>query len=160
MRPGLHQALLGLVLAALLTITGSQAVWSADEGALLHQISSLADGGGWSFDHPYPEADPDGTRYPLHLASWAVDGSPAPGTVAAGCPVDGIGCRYVSLAKHTTYLWITTGLYALGGYTALLALSALGTLAAAIGASRLAARIEPAAELPALWLVGIGSPLL
>ncbi|MEM9656656.1 MAG: hypothetical protein AAGA65_31570, partial [Actinomycetota bacterium] len=43
---------------------------------------------------------------------------------------------------------------------ALLALSVLGTLAAAIGASRLAARIEPAAELPALWLVGIGSPLL
>lgn len=162
-RTGAHQALLGLVLVVLLFIVGTDAVWSADEGALLYQVSALADGRGWSFDHPFPEADPDGTRYPLHLSSWAAadtgirsDGLGPP----ARCPVDGVGCRYVSLAKHTTYLWVAAGLYQLGGYPAVLALSVLGTLAAAIGAARLAARVEPAAEVPVLWLVGVGSPLL
>lgn len=154
---GLHQVLLGLSLYGLLAVAGTHAVWSADEGALLYQASSLAEGGGWSFEHPFPEADPKGTAYPLHLSSWAVDEPDA--SVAQTCPIDGVGCRYISLAKHTSFVWIAAGLLKLGGYKALLLFSMFGTFCAAIGASKLAARIEPVAELPALWLVGIGSPL-
>ncbi len=158
-RPGIHQLLLGAVLYALVAVAGTSAVWSADEGALLYQVSALADGDGWSFSHPFPEADPAGTRYPLHLSSWAVAGQDGVTVTEQGCPADGVGCRYVSLAKHTTFLWITTGLYNLGGYRALILLSMFGTLATAVAASKLASRLDPVAEIPTLWFVGLGSPL-
>ena len=158
-RPGLHQLLLGVLLYALMAIAGTSSVWSADEGALLYQVSALADGEGWSFSHPFPEADPEGTRYPLHLSSWAVEGQDGISSTEGSCPAEGVGCRYVSLAKHTTFLWVTAGLYALGGYKALILLSMVGTLATAVAASKLASRLEPIAEVPTLWLVGLGSPL-
>ncbi|MEM7273371.1 MAG: hypothetical protein AAF547_09855 [Actinomycetota bacterium] len=153
-----HQILVAALVFGLTALVGGGAVWSADEGALLAQVELLIGGDGWSAAHPFPAADPAGTAYPLHLSSWedpTVDQAAGP-----DCPADGVGCRYVSLAKHVTYLWLAAGLFAVGGYGAILALSALSTVAAAIATSKLAARIEPAAELPALWLAGLGSPLL
>lgn len=161
-RQGRHHLALALLLFALLPIAGHHAVWSADEGALLYQVDSLADGRGWAFDHPFPAADPDGIYFPIHLSSWApISAAPDPGpdmadTATAG---DSEPTRYIVLAKHTWFLWLATGLYRLGGYGAILAVSVAAALAAAIATSRLAAMIEPAARIPALWIIGLGSPL-
>jgi hypothetical protein len=153
----LHVFALGAILAALLPVAGTGAVWSADEGALLYQASALADGRGWEFNHPLPAADPAGTAFPIHLSSWAVDGSPNAG---ADCVDRANGCRYVVLAKHTTYLHTVAWLYGLGGYRLILLSSVLGTLLAAAAAARLTRMIEPTADRSALWLTGLASPLL
>ncbi len=167
-----HQLALGLIMVALIPLTGVQAVWSADEGALLYQVRSLAEGGGWTFEHPFPEADPSGTYYPIHLSSWAADtGGDAAGTsdtdganpgagADAGGSTGGSAYRYVVLAKHVAFLWVAAGLYGIGGYWLLILLSVLAGLAAAVATSRLAGLIEPKAETPALWAAGLASPLL
>lgn len=153
-----HYLALTVLVFAVLTLVGSTAVWSADEGALLSQLRTLSDDGRWSQPHPFPAADPGGTAFPLHLSSWENPGDDF--GAAETCPADGVGCRYVSLAKHTLYTTVAAAAYGRGGYEAVLAISALGVIIAAITASRLAGRIEPAAEFWALWLAGLGSPLL
>jgi hypothetical protein len=160
-----HQLALGLIMAALIPVAGLQAVWSADEGALLYQIRSLSEGTGWTFTHPYPEADPDGNAFPIHLSSWAENRSQDRADSQSQDRADGPwyqadGPRYIVLAKHTAYLWIAAGLYGLGGYGLVVVLSVLSGLAAAIATSRLASLLDPDAERPALWVAGLASPLL
>ncbi|MGH1494193.1 MAG: hypothetical protein ACRBK7_33180 [Acidimicrobiales bacterium] len=173
-------------MVALIPFAGLQAVWSADEGALLFQIESLAGGAansdsdgkdtaaddtispdtaspdtasrdGWTFRHPIPAADPTGRSFPIHLSSWAVA---SPGTADANCAATADGCRYIVLAKHVAFLWVATGLFSIGGYGLLILISTLAGLATAIATARLASLVEPAAEKPALWITGLASPVL
>lgn len=147
-----HAGLLALLLA-LVPVVGFGAVWSADEGALLYQAAALEAGDGWEFDHPFPEADPTGTYYPVHLSSWSESAPP-------DCEPESGQCRYVVLAKHVGFLWVAAALYGIGGYPALLVLSVLGTVAAAAVAARLTTLIEPRAAPVAFWITGVASPLL
>lgn len=140
-RRRLHHLALAIVLLAVLPVTGTGAVWSADEGALLYQATAVIDGQGWTFDHPFPEADPDGIWFPIHLSSVAAEGG------------------YVVLGKHTVFVWLAGALHGAGGYPAVLGLSVLAALAGAAAASRLAGRMDRRAALPALWLTGVASPL-
>ncbi len=140
-RRRLHHLALAVVLLAVLPVAGAGAVWSADEGALLYQASAVIDGQGWTFEHPFPEADADGIWFPIHLSSVAAEGG------------------YVVLGKHTVFVVLAGALHDFGGYPAVLGLSVLAALAAAAAASRLAGRMEPRAALPALWLTGVASPL-
>jgi hypothetical protein len=133
---------LALILVALMAAVGTGASFSADEGAAITQAKSLARGDGWIVPHPLPQADPDGANYPLELSAK--------------------GPRGVSpFAKHPLYAIVLAGAERVGGVTAMVALSMLGTLAAAAVAAALASRVGgPGLARPALWAVGLGTPLL
>ncbi len=156
---GRHQLVLAVVLFALIPVAGLDAVWSADEGALLYQIDAVVAGRGWTFPHPFPTADPSGTWFPIHLASWAADAGSGRLGPSDDCRSTVDGCRYIVLAKHAGYLQVTAGLYRLGGYGALIVASVASTVAAAAATARLAAMADRTAAVPALWIAGLASPL-
>lgn len=93
-------------------------------------------------DHPFESVDEAGTLFPLHLSLWGQSGG------------------YVVYSKHVLYSWIVGGLYQQGGLAAVLVLSSISSLGAALGTARIAERLNPKAAIPALWLAGFGSPLL
>jgi hypothetical protein len=136
-----HVAALGLLLTALLAVVGTHASFSADEGAVIIQARSLARGDGWIVEHPVPQADPDGANYPLELSSKGPEG-------------------VAPFAKHPVYALVLAGMERLGGIRAMVGLSLVGTLVAAGVAAALASRIGgPGLARPALWGVGLGTPL-
>ncbi len=143
---GRHGLALAALILALLPLIGSDAVWSADVGAQLHQSSHLLDGTGWTSRHPLPQADPQGHYYGLHLAQRP--------TLAAGDPH-----RYVTLAKHPFLTWTVAGLLSVGGFGLVLVLSAVGTIASAVAAARITALFRPDLALWSLWITGLLSPL-
>jgi hypothetical protein len=137
---GAHLAALALVLLALVPVVGTGASFSADEGAAIVQARSLSAGRGWLVAHPVPEADPDGTAYPLENAER--------------------GARGVApFAKHPLYALALAGADRVGGVAAMVLLSVAGTVAAAgLGAS-LARRLDRRLARPAVWAIGVASPL-
>jgi hypothetical protein len=136
-----HLAILALVLLALVPLIGTGGSFSADEGAAILEARSLSRGDGWVVEHPVPEVDPTGAAYPLELSERGPRGT-AP------------------FAKHPLYALLLAGADRVGGVTAMVALSLLGTVAAAGLAALLAGRLDPALARPAVWAVGLGSPLL
>lgn len=136
-----HLAALALVLVALMAVVGTSASFSADEGAVILQARSLARGHGWFVPHPAAAADPSGVNFPLEF-SLKGDGGWAP------------------FAKHPLYALVLAGADRLGGVAAMVLLSLAGTLAAAAVAAALARRLDPALGRPAVWAVGLASPLL
>jgi hypothetical protein len=138
---GCHLAALALVLLALVPLLGTGASFSADEGAVIVQARSLADGDGWIVPHPLPEADPRGVNYPLENSEQGAKGNSP-------------------YAKHPLYPLLLAGASQVGGVAAMVALSVAGTLAAAGLAAALARRIDPALARPTLWVTGLASPLL
>ncbi len=136
-----HIAALAVVLGALVPVVGTGASFSADEGAAIIQAHELSSGRGWVVEHPVPEADPREANYPLELSTRG-----APGTAP--------------FVKHPLYALLLAGADRLGGVTAMVLLSVMGTLAAAALAAALAARMGPRLARPTLWLVGLASPLV
>jgi hypothetical protein len=61
---GVHLALYALVLVALSAVGPVNGLFTSDEGAYLVQLE-LLDDGGWAFDYPLAEADPEGTWFPI-----------------------------------------------------------------------------------------------
>jgi lipoprotein signal peptidase len=114
-------------------------VFFADEGSALAQAEQLADGDGWSRPLSFPRADPERTSFPLF------------NSVA--------GDRVVPLGQHPAYALAVEPWYALAGTTgaALLSIVAL-TVAAVLGAC-IGRRLRPGIEVPALWAIGVSSPL-
>ena len=141
LRLGVHVAALAVALVALVPVVGPNVSFSADEGAAIIQARHLARGDGWVVDHPVPEADPDGANYPLELSARGPDGT-------------------VPFAKHPLYALLLAGASRLGGVTAMVLLSVAGAVAAATVAAALAGRMGRGLARPALWAVGVGSPLL
>ncbi len=138
---GAHLFALALVLLALVPVVGTGTSFSADEGAAIVQARSLSRGDGWVVEHPMPEADPGNAYYPLELSTRGPDGT-AP------------------FAKHPLYALLLAGADRLAGVTGMVLLSVLGTVAAAGLAGLLAARIDTGLARPALWAVGLATPLL
>ena len=133
-------AALAVVLLALLPVLGTEASFSADEGAAIAQARSLERGEGWIVEHPVPEVDPGDRHYPLELSARGPRG-------------------VAPFAKHPLYALLLAGAGSLGGVTAMVLLSVVGTVAAAGVASALARRIEPVLSRPAVWATGLASPL-
>ncbi len=135
--------LLGLaaILLLLVPVVGPSESFIADEGAAMIQARSLESGGGWIVEHPLPEVDPDGAWYPVVNAEHGRNG-------------------FAPLAKHPAYPLLLAGASRLGGVGGMVLLSLAGTLAAAGLAAALARRIDRALARPALWTVGLASPLL
>lgn len=136
-----HLFLLALVLLVLVPLIGTGASFSADEGAVIAQARSLSKGDGWIVEHPVPEADPSGAHYPLELSARGPKG-------------------VAPFAKHPLYPLLLAGADRLGGVSMMLALSLLGTVAAAGLAALLARLIDPVLARPTLWVTGLASPLM
>lgn len=136
-----HQAVLAVVLVAVLGIVGTAGSFSADEGAAIVQARSLSRGDGWLVAHPMPQVDPAGVNYPLELSEQGPSG-------------------VAPYAKHPLYALLLAGAHRLGGVPGMVLLSMAGTLAAAGLAAALARRLDPALARPALWVVGLASPLV
>ncbi|MFN2504210.1 MAG: hypothetical protein ABR540_08265 [Acidimicrobiales bacterium] len=136
-----HLAALSVILVLVMPLAGTSASFSADEGAAIIQAQSLSDGEGWIVPHPVPEIDPEGRNYPLELSAEG-DKGVAP------------------FGKHPLYALLLAGADRLGGHVAMVLLSILGTVAAAGLAGAHARRIGPGLDRPAIWVVGLASPLL
>jgi hypothetical protein len=138
----LHAAALLLLLVGLVPLARWQEVFQADEAAALAQGDLLRDGDGWTAPNPSPTIDPELRALPLDNSDVYADGTWAP------------------FAKHPAYAALVgASMLGLGGVGPIL-LSVLGTLVAAVAAGLLAERLRAGTGPLALWLVGVGSPLL
>ncbi len=135
-----HVGALAVVLLVLMPLIGTGSSFSADEGAVLVQARSLSRGEGWIVEHPVPEVDPDGVNYPLEFSERGPSG-------------------VTPFGKHPLYALMLAAADRAGGIVAMVLLSLLGTVAAAGLAGALARRLDPAIARPAVWVVGLASPL-
>ncbi len=135
-----HLLGLALVLVALVPVVGTASSFLSDEGAAVIQGRSLASGRGWIVPEPLPAVDPDGRYYPLVNSDRGTRG-------------------FAPLAKHPAYSVLVAGAGRLGGVAAMVLLSVAGTVAAAGVAGGLARRLDPVLARPAVWAVGLASPL-
>jgi hypothetical protein len=138
-----HAVALALVLLAGFVVLRPGAPGISDEGVALAQADALAGGRGWLFDHPLPAVDPDGAWFPLHLSLR-----------------DGDSLRFAPLAKHPLFASVLAPLVRVAGPSGAFLLPLAGTVAAAVAAALLARRLRLGDPRVALWITGIGSPLL
>jgi hypothetical protein len=137
-----HVLVLATGLAAMAPLMAPGAgTFSPDEAVVVTQARSLGSGGGWIVEHPFAEVDPDDRYYP----------------VAGSTPGERGMAPFV---KHPAYPLVLAGLDAVGGATAMVLLSVMGTVAAAGLAALLAREVTGGLERPVLWAVGGASPLL
>lgn len=135
-----HLLALSLALLMLVPVVGRPRSFLADEGAAIIQARSLESGNGWIVDHPLPEIDPDGAWYPVVNAERGDKG-------------------FAPLAKHPAYGVLTAAAARVGGVTGIVLLSLAGTVLAAGVAAALAGRFDRRLVRPAVWAVGLGSPM-
>ena len=136
-----HVLVLAAVLLVGLAASRPGVAYTSDEGAGILQARLLADTGGWRYEYPLADIDPDDVARPF--------------------PRGDKGERGVApYAKHPTYPLVLVAADGVGGTVGMLLTSVAGTLAAAVLAALLARRLGPGLDVPTLWLVGVGSPLL
>ena len=136
-----HVLVLTIGLLALVPVVGTSSSFSPDEAVAITQARSLAEGGGWIVEHPFPEVDPEGRFYPLAGSNRGAEGM-AP------------------FAKHPAYPLMLAAVEPVGGLAAMMVLSVLATASAAALAALLAREVTGGLERPVLWAVGAASPLL
>jgi hypothetical protein len=136
----IHTAALAAVLLVILAFVNNGQVGFVDEGLYAAQADNLSRGS-WSALIPARDLDPDGS-----------------GVAASGSVI--VGDSYIPYARQALYPLLLLPGFALAGVAGMLVVSLLGTLIASLAAALLARRIEPSLAIPALWVTGIGSPLL
>ncbi len=135
-----HTAALAAVLLALLALVNTGQIGFVDEGIYSAQVDNLSRGS-WSALNPAGIIDPSGS-----------------GLAATGGVI--VGDRYIPYARQAVYPLLLLPGFLVGGVAGMLVVSLAGTVVAALAAALLARRIEPSLGIPALWVTGIGSPLL
>lgn len=137
----LHLLALTAVLLLGWVVVDPEVGYFSDEGAAAFQATQLVDGGGWIYEPPLASVDPEGLGRPF-LRGLTVEDGVAP------------------YAKHPLYPVLLAGAHLLAGSAGFVLLSVAGTVLAAGGAAQLAGRRGPVRAVAALWVAGIGSPLL
>ena len=127
-----------LVAAVLWVDNGYSAI--TDEGAVVAQTDALADGER-GVELPLPTVDPDGDAVTMENSAVA-------------------GGTYLPYPKHPLYPYLLVVPWSLLDHGGVLLVSALGAWCAALGGAGLARRISPDLELPAMWFLGVGTPLV
>lgn len=135
-----HSFVLLGILIALVPIIGLRGQTLNDEGAALAQVQLLNEHHTWFMPNPFPEADPDGSAFPLDRSTQGEHG-------------------FAPLIKHPAYPVVLAGADRVGGHFGIVVLGILGTVVAAIAAALLAREIRPELALPTLWITGLFSPL-
>jgi hypothetical protein len=136
-----HAAVLAVLLLALMPLVGTTSQFLSDEGAAIAQAVRLERGDGWTMPNPFPAADPEGDAFPINLSQRSGD-------------------KFAPFAKHPLYPVMLAAADRVGGRAGMVVLSIVGTVAAALLSAMLARRIDPDLAVPALWVVGVASPLL
>ncbi|WP_208027902.1 hypothetical protein [Rhabdothermincola sediminis] len=135
----LHLCVLAAVLVLCAWYTRPGFGWTSDEGAAILQ-AELLDHGTWIYDNPVPEVDPEGVLSPF--------------------PIGDHGSRGLApYGKHPLYPRLLQLVGAVGGDWGLVGLSVAGTVLAAASGGLLAQRFSPSLARPALWALGLASPL-
>ena len=138
----MHVGLLAIALFVVFAVVQPHQPSISDEGAALAQVDALNSGRGWLMPHPFPALTTVGAAFPIDLSLRRT------GTD-----------DYAPLAKHPLYAMLLAGPYRVAGVPATIAVSVLGTLAAAVAAALIARRIDGRADRVALWLTGAATPL-
>lgn len=136
----INSLLLAVVLFGLLPVLNNGYPAMVDESVYSTQAANLADGS-WKSERPLPEIDTDGWHSPLIDATI-------------------IGDEWIPYARQPLYPLAVAPLFGLGGYTAMLVFSVVGTWSAAMAGSAIAHGINRRATIPTLWVAGLGTPLL
>lgn len=137
-----HAVALLALLAVLVAVVGDRGVFSSDEGAGIAQAEAVAHGD-WGLRHPVAEVDPAGQWFPLEKARGTTERH-----------------HYAPLPKKPAYSWLGAQVWSLGGARALMGLSAVGAVTAALLAASIARKLDPRLDRAALWTAGLASPLL
>lgn len=138
----MHVALLGLVVVGLSGVVGWRGVITADEGAMYAQLDLLDSTGRWTAPNPEPALDPELVALPFENAERTADG------------------RWAPFVKHPAHIALLWPIYAVAGELGVVTVSMAATVLAALAAAVLAARVDPRASVPALWITGVGCSLL
>ena len=133
-------ALLALLVLGL-ALTAPRVAYMSDEAAALVQARQLEAGAGWYYRYPLASIDSEDAARPFVRADAGTKG-------------------VAPYAKHPLYPVVLAGAIRVGGDAAVAALSLVAAVAAAVVAALLTRRLDPRLDRVALWLVGIGSPLL
>lgn len=135
-----HAIALGVVLLALVPLFDDGDIAITDEGLYSAQAVYLA-GGSWSAPRPMASVDREGRGDVLR--SEAI-----------------VGDRHIPYSRHALLPLLLAAAYKLAGTTGLILVSTISAWAAAVLTGRLAADLDPRAGPLALWLVGLGCPLV
>ncbi|MFP4513984.1 MAG: hypothetical protein ACLFRV_13665 [Acidimicrobiales bacterium] len=114
---------------------------SPDEGALALGISTLEDDASWTAPYPLHAIDPDGEYVPLSRSRYS-DGEITP------------------YPSRPAYVILNMVLVRIGGAWGPVAVGTLGVAATALLVGLTTRIIDPRSAIPALWLCGVGTPLL
>lgn len=136
----INAAVLLIALIALVPLIYNGSIFMPDEAVYLKQAEALSDGR-WSSPYKATDVDPEGILAPLTDGGF----------------VDG---RVVHYHRHVLYPILLAPAFAIAGPVGAMALSVLGTWVAAVGAAFVARGIRRPLGVGALWLTGLGSPLL
>jgi hypothetical protein len=137
-----HATLLWVCLLVLMPIVGVQrAPLIPDEGALVMQLDTLEQHRSWTATYPLADLDPDGRHVAIGGAAHSE------GTIAP-YPVRPVYVLLNALPAWFTGIWGPT------------AIGLLATALTALFAALITHELARSAALPALWLTGIGTPLL
>lgn len=140
-RLGPHVAALLVALTLGAAASRPGIAYTSDEGAGVLQARLLADTGSWRYEYPLRAIDPEDLARPFIRGTTGTDG-------------------LAPYAKHPVYPMALWGAERTVGAAGGLALSVVGTAAAALGAALLSRRFGERLEVVTLWVVGVGSPLL
>lgn len=137
-----HGAALASALLVLLPVIGTGTLFVSDEGAVQAQVDLVTERGEWTLANEQPELDPDLEALPIDRAERTEDG------------------RWAPYSKQPLYVAVLSALDGPLGDAAPAVLGIVGVVAAAAAAAVLARGVDAALAVPALWLTGIGTPLL
>jgi len=135
-----NAAILAVALLILLPVLDRGGLVYTDEGVYVAQTRSVA-AGSWVPRRPVPQVDLEGHWNAAHTTAV-------------------VGDRYVPYQFHPTFIALLVPFWNAGGERGMLVLSVIGTWGAAVSCALLARRIRPRFGVLALWLLGLGSPLV
>ncbi len=145
-RFAVHALLVLLALVGLVVVVDRGASVITDEGAVITQTAVISEGDWtqpetWRIHRPFAEIDPDAVYVPLELSDIAGD-------------------SYLPYAKHPAYPVLLMPAWEAFGHRGIMLVSALSAWLAAVAGALIARRIRPGLEVPTLWILGVGSPLI
>lgn len=136
-----HAAALWLGLLLLMPVVGvDRSPLITDEGALLMQLEILDDHGSWYTPYPLLDLDPDGAYVPLAYSNYE-------------------NGELIPYSSRPAYVLLNLLPFRSMGIWGVTALGSLFAALAALATGLTARHLQPSAALPALWLVGVASPL-
>lgn len=137
-----HAAGLWLLLLVLMPVIGiDRGYVSPDEPYLQMLVDAIRDEGSWSRPYPLADLDPEGRFAPFGSSRHAVG-------------------ELTPYRARPAFVVLTASLVGLAGVWGPVTLGTLGVAVAALFTALTTRLIEPRAALPALWLCGVGTPLL